>query len=288
MKTTIKSILGYLLPYAIYTKLFAYDFKALVRFFSNVNYFRSNKKFKDIHRGERCFILCNGPSINQQDLKFLKDEIAISVSSGYLYKDYDEIAPIYHCLPQLTYTDKLTQDVLLDWLKEMSAKLKAKIVFLSDTEKSLVESNGLFLNQQIHYLNLGKIFDEPSSTITDISGICPKVVSVPIMALLMAQYMGFKRIYLLGTEHDSFMSMKYEYAFQPTVLKGTDPAVTAEGKIKGEIYSTLKSNTLLWEQYRYMKKIALANGIEIINLTEGGALDEFPRAKITDINWSLV
>src|SRR5437868_13822797 len=52
---------------------------------------RSNTKYKNIHTGRRCFILCNGESVATQDLAPLKYEIVFSVSQGYLLKQYDSI-----------------------------------------------------------------------------------------------------------------------------------------------------------------------------------------------------
>lgn len=59
---------------------------------------RTNKKFHNLHKGDRCFILCTGPSINKQNLKPLKDEYCIAVSHFYLHKDYRYIKPHYHVM----------------------------------------------------------------------------------------------------------------------------------------------------------------------------------------------
>ncbi len=39
---------------------------------------------KDIHRGERCFIIGNGPSLKQTDLSRLKDEFTFGMNRFYL------------------------------------------------------------------------------------------------------------------------------------------------------------------------------------------------------------
>ena len=55
---------------------------------------KGNKSLKDIHKNERIFILCCGPSIQQQDLTLLKDEITMAVSSFYMHKDLRSYSPI--------------------------------------------------------------------------------------------------------------------------------------------------------------------------------------------------
>ena len=58
--------------------------------------FAENIKFHNIHKGQRCFILGSGPSINKQNLKPLKNEICFAMSMFYLHKDIKEINPLYH------------------------------------------------------------------------------------------------------------------------------------------------------------------------------------------------
>jgi hypothetical protein len=57
-----------------------------------------NSKFKNIHHGERCFILATGPSIKTQDLRYLQGELCIGVSQFFLHKDIKIISPKYHVL----------------------------------------------------------------------------------------------------------------------------------------------------------------------------------------------
>ena len=59
---------------------------------------KENKQYKNIHQGERCFILCTGPSIKKMDLSALKHETCIAVSLFSLHKNYAEINPDYHIM----------------------------------------------------------------------------------------------------------------------------------------------------------------------------------------------
>ena len=40
----------------------------------------SNAEFKDIHKGQRCFIVGNGPSLNDEDLSLLENEYVFTVN----------------------------------------------------------------------------------------------------------------------------------------------------------------------------------------------------------------
>ena len=45
---------------------------------------KRNKELKDRHKGGRCFIVLNGPSINNHDLSSLKDEEVFA--TNYFYR----------------------------------------------------------------------------------------------------------------------------------------------------------------------------------------------------------
>lgn len=241
-----------------------------------------NSEFRDLHRGQRCFIVCNGPSINSQDLLPLKHEVVFSVSNGYHHKDYLQIRPRYHCVPQLTY-GKITTSDAIAWFQEMHGKLGDAELFLNYTEEPLVRAHGLFPGRRIHYICLHDSFDQHGANdIVDISDTMPRVQSVPIMCLMIAMYMGFREIYLLGTEHDHFKTRRYEYFYQPTVLKEKDASVTPGGVLTISRYVEFSGLLELWKQYRRIKEIAGANSITIYNATRGGELDEFPRIDLVD------
>ncbi len=242
-----------------------------------------NSDLKDRHRGSRIFILCNGPSVKKQNIRPLKDELVISVSSGYLHPDYAEIAPAYHCVPQITYGLTTRQDAIA-WFREMHGRLGNATLFLSDTEEPLVREEGLFHGRDVRYVRLEGFFsDLPLGAIPDVTAAIPGVQSVPILALMLAMYMGGDQLYLLGTDHDHFRTGEYKYFYEPTVLKGKDPSVDDKGKLRGGWFVEFSALAVLWSQYRSLKQIAIANGIEIFNATHGGELDEFPRVELKQV-----
>ena len=283
MKKFIKTWILPLLPYGLWKFIGLYNINSLFRYLSNFQFISKNKALKNRHDEDaRCFIVCNGPSINEQNLIPLKDEIVFSVSSGHLYENFSKISPRYHCVPQITY-QLMTEGDVKAWFKEMDAALGKAEIFLSDTERCLVDEQGLFQNRSVYYLNLGRQFKENEESIVNLQGIVPRGASVSIMCLMIAMYMGFKKIYLLGVEHNSFQTNTYAYAFQPTILKDKDISVDKNSNLRGPLYDTLKSSVILWEQYRALKVIAKKNGVEIFNATKGGALDEFERVDLESL-----
>ncbi|MGO4133795.1 hypothetical protein ACEQ6A_04430 [Rhizobium brockwellii] len=237
----------------------------------------ANRQLAGLHAGQRCFILGNGPSVRDLDLSLLEGENVITVSNGYLHSDFDKFRSRYHCVPQITYGLMNSEDVIR-WFEEMHSYLGAAELFLSSTEAELVRKQNLFAGRTVRYLVLGDSFDDRlSEEIVDISRPVPRVESVPVMALMIAMYLGFKEIILLGVDHDHFLSSSYQYAFDLKVQKGKDITANADGTLQTNRHDDFQSLARLWRQYRAISNISKANGIRIFNSTPGGALDEFDR-----------
>ncbi|GAH32608.1 unnamed protein product, partial [marine sediment metagenome] len=49
---------------------------------------RRIEDLKDIHRGERCFVIATGPSLLKTDFSLIKDEILFGVNT--FYRGFDE------------------------------------------------------------------------------------------------------------------------------------------------------------------------------------------------------
>jgi hypothetical protein len=242
--------------------------------FSKRKILNKNRSIKDIHKDERCFILCNGPSVNIQNLLLLKDEIVISVSSGYLHDKYSEIKPRYHVIPNITF-GKFTHEHAIAWFREMDQHLLSDILFLGTEQYSMVKKSGLLASKNIHYIGMYGDFND-NFCIPRIDTFISGVQSVPILAIMIAMYMGFNKIYLLGTDHDWFIKKNYSYAFAPTIAVGTDPGVKPNGNMPELLLADeLPIAAVLWNQYRALHRIAEANNIKIYNASAGGALDEF-------------
>ena len=244
---------------------------------------RANSRYRDSYRGQRCFIVGNGPSLQTQNLMLLKGETVFSVSSGYHHKDYAIYRPRFHCVPQITYTEKFTREVARNWFREMHEKTGDAELFLSQHEEPLVRENNLFPGRVVNYLCMHGEFSENSTPTLDLTRVVPAVCSVPVMCLMIALYMGFKNIYLLGVEHDSFRTRKYTYFYEPTVLAGKTGSVTNDGTITDDVCDELYTYYRLFSQYRAINRIARGRGVGVYNATAGGALEEFERVSFESL-----
>jgi hypothetical protein len=180
-----------------------------------------NIELKDIHKGKRCFILGSGPSIEKEDLKVLKNEIVFALNNFYVHEDFAEIMSgdvekYYMTAP--THPPQ-TEDEWKRWFEDMEKHMPkdTKMLFglnsYGGNIKYIFEKYGIFKGHKIHWyfagvnLTKGYIFDEKD---VDFSNPIWSASTVSTYALLLAAYMGFKEIYLLGVDHNYICLQKEE------------------------------------------------------------------------------
>lgn len=235
---------------------------------------KKNLALRNIHNGERCFILATGPSIKHQDLKLLRGETCIAVSNFFVHPDYAIIDPKYYCIAP--YHPPITEDAWQKWMDEIEKGTRDAKMFFGITDINRNEARGRFKNRDLFYLCFGGLWDRKLPHNVEISRTIPRPQSVTIMALYIALYMGFKEIYLLGCDHDWLLHINDSRHFYPEkshamVKSGYDEWFQEDLEEQFQAYITL------WRQYKGIREIANRNGAQIFNATEGGLLDIFPR-----------
>jgi hypothetical protein len=242
----------------------------------------TNIAYKNIHQGQRCFIVCSGPSVKKQNLLPLKNEITFFVSTGFLHPDYSAIQPDYHCTPGIMPTPKLPREKFVEWFKLMDSNIGNTQLFLSAADANFIKQNDLFSARRVSYLNMGLNCNSDRKKIYDITKKIPGIQSVPIMAIMIAMYMGCREIYLLGVELDEIWREEYKHFYDNEIMRN-DIAVNEDGKSITPLIEMFKINYNLWQQFDNLRRIAEANNVEILNATQGGALDIYKRVKYEDL-----
>ncbi len=242
-----------------------------------------NERFRDCHKDRRrCFILATGPSIRTQDLRVLKGETCIAVSNFCVHPQYDLIRPEYYCIPKLSFPPT-TVESAVQWFTDITAKMGEAKMFLAIGDRELVRANGLFPGKAVHYLGFGKSWDRVGVQGIDLTRPLPKVQSVPVMALQVAIFMGFKEIYLLGCDHDHLLNYGNSRHFYEekdhAIVRGADKSHTEWGDFEDEV----RRYSVLWSQYRALRAWADPRGIRIYNATPGGLLVTFDRVRFESL-----
>ncbi|MDE6981519.1 MAG: DUF115 domain-containing protein [Lachnospiraceae bacterium] len=234
---------------------------------------------KDKHKGERCFVIGNGPSLTVKDLDLLKDEVTFAVNR--IFKLFDETVwrPTYYfCIDYLLYG--------LDY-KEIN-NVEAKLRFIP-IQRALaagaVFDEITYYNREINCVTIkegeivrGKEFEFSD----DFEKVAYGGQTVLYDTLQIAAYMGFSEIYLIGVDCD----FKQEVLEDGTVIEnnskkehfnekydeGFDKAVA----VVAPVYALIAA-------FQKAKEKCEEKGIVIKNATRGGKLEVFERVSLEDV-----
>lgn len=143
---------------------------------------RRLQAFHNIHRGQRCFIIGNGPSLQHTDLSLLASEITFGMNRFYLK------------FPELDFEPTYYVAVNLHVLEQFSAALAQLSMpcFVPWYAYPFIKTS-----PQMHFLD----FHEGLDFATDIRAGLWTGVTVTYVALQLAYYMGFQEVYLIGVDH---------------------------------------------------------------------------------------
>jgi len=141
------------------------------------------KSFKDIHKGKRCFIIANGPSLNKTDLKLLENEIKIGMNRIYLLEKKQGFLPDY-----LVVTDVKIQ--LKQFVDEYEA-VQIKHFYNWNARNLFSRKENRYYFKESFKVNFKN----------DFSKIIGTGKSVTFTCLQLAYYMGFTEVYLIGKDH---------------------------------------------------------------------------------------
>lgn len=88
-------------------------------FFRSHGMFHNNnslrlERLKDSHKGERCFLIGNGPSLTGEDLHLLKDEYTFGTNMVYKIFDKTDWRPSFHCVSDTIYATSLASNFSKD------------------------------------------------------------------------------------------------------------------------------------------------------------------------------
>ena len=229
------------------------------------------KSLKGIHKGERCFVIGNGPSLTVSDLDLIKDETSFACNMIYSMFDKTEWRPAYYMA-----VDQIILMEAVDKIKE----LKGFDKFISYRGRKYFGDE----DSDLHYIVLYNKYqvraeDTVSYVSEDVSKNFSWAASVIFNQMELAMYMGFNEIYLLGTDNNYPIQIdKYgKKVIDNTVKSHFDGGGSTEKNRHFIHVDAMNSN------YEVFKKYAETHGIKIYNATRGGKLEVFERVRLEDI-----
>lgn len=223
-----------------------------------------NVAFSNIHSGERCFILGTGPSLNDlsgDQVERLRSEIIFGVNSLYKSDVVSGLSPKYYAL-----VDNLYWDVSSSVFKEIGDRYKVNPpIFLTDPRAKKIIDN-LQLDQETIYIYAKKYptYKMSSEITTNIFG----AMNVISYSILVAIYMGFREIYLLGCDYNAFCGLGRGHCYDDK---------EEMGPVSYDLAFYLKYYHITTEFHYLIAKLAAEKEVKIVNLTRVSLLDAYPR-----------
>ena len=211
---------------------------------------------RDKHRGQRCFIIGNGPSLKQTDLSRLKGEFTLGQNRIYL------------AFPEMGFQTSYflsVNDLVVEQFAHEIADLSMPRFVSWRARKWLKPQENLYF---IHTTYTGEKFA------TDIRGRVWEGGTVTYTSMQVAYYLGFEQVILVGVDHN--------YVTQGTpnatvVSEGDDPNHFHPGYF-GKGYRWQLPDIAQWEEaYRLARRTYEAAGRSVIDATIGGKLRVFER-----------
>ena len=213
------------------------------------------KKFKEIHKGKRCFIIGNGPSLRIEDLNKIDQNGDISFGMNRIFLLYDKTdwRPDYFVVDDFNaYRDNVA----------IYQKMDNDDMFVREFY-SLAGYPNLRNAQRYHSTFEDLRYKRPGFS-DDISRNVYWGSTVAYSAMQIAAYMGFREIYLLG------MDFNYEGR---KVNRNIHFSEEYERTVRYEVNYKREQSLA----YQSAELFSRNNGFRIYNATRGGALEIFER-----------
>ena len=227
------------------------------------------RQFKDIHKGQRCFIVATGPSLTIEDVNKLKNEICWSMNSGFKLIDRADFQPSYYVIGDGTVYQRIKDEFVVKKMppifyneKDIKWDIKGYITYPLPISVSFIASEW----QRNHLPNF--FFKKRISN--DIEKCIYMGDTVVNIILQICFYMGFKEIYLIGTDCNYFGNDKHSsiVGYKDDNKLHQSPDIIYNGMIS---------------DYKCAKKEAEKRGIKIYNATRGGMLEVFDRVDLDTV-----
>ena len=213
-------------------------------------------KFHNLHIGEDCFIIGNGPSLNKMDLTPLKNHHTFGLNKIYLMFNKVDLNLSYHVsVNPLVIEQSAAEFEKLFCPSFLSFRAANHIIRPLDHIYFIFTSAGPYLFQDNAILRMHEGY------------------TVTYVALQLAYFMGFKRVFLIGVDHNFSASGKPN---EKQLYAGSDQNHFDPHYFENQQWQLpdLEASELF---YRIAKFFFTRNGRQLFDATVDGKLQIFPK-----------
>lgn len=248
---------------------------------------KNNADFKDKYKGQRCFLLGSAPSIKFEDLTCLKNEIVFALNNFYVHPDFKVIMSEFK--PKFYVTAPIhspqTEEEWRVWFTDMESHMPAntQIFFglnsYQGNIKYILEKYELFKKHNINwYYTSGGFGNYLKTPHIQIDRMVWSASTVSTYALMIAIYMGFSEIYLLGIDHN-YICIKNEQDYR--FYKSSPHQKDEHKKTNFNNLEILRGSARVLEEKQWIYKYC--SEVNIYNCSISSLIDMFPKVDFNKI-----
>ena len=239
--------------------------------FEKTEYGKEIARFKGAHKGEKCFVLGNGPSLSPKDLETLEKNGIPTFAANRIFNIFDKTdwRPTYYVCEDI--------DVIRD-IKDKVAAVECKTRFMPINlkwyENYDIPGTTYFL------MDYKSSYPDNYGFNMDLEHSIRCRATVTVTAIQLAIYMGFKEIYLLGVDN-SFSKMIDKHGnliVDKSINDHFDNNYSEGVEDKGFRIDTVT------EAYIDIESLSdKLNSFRVYNATRGGRLEVFERVNFDEL-----
>ena len=223
---------------------------------------QKNARLRDLRRHDTCFVVGNGPSLNQTDLSLLEGRDVITVNAMVNTPLFAQLRPRVH----------LVQDrAVLAELAPLLARLARRpgspafLLHRSGLHAVGLAPNAFYLYGTLSPCSAGSIRADLTRPATGFINVLPQ-------AALCAMYMGYRTVALVGNDFSFFARQKQTHFYEEAGRARTVP-----------LYPDQQGCAIASPQNRWLYAWAGQQGVRLVNATPASLLDELPRLPLESL-----
>lgn len=254
---------------------------------------KKNLIFKNKHKGQRCFIIGNGPSVNDVDFSKLSDEITFTVNQMSRRKDFENLKTNYHMWSDERFFDideSNQEDMeLIQTMEAVKREETSPIVFYKLSAYNMIKKFNLDKKLNIYYFSEIGFNNITKCYKVNFCKRIPSFATVVHYLILLAIYMGFKEIYLLGCDCTGIINTvqskiksksKMEYAYK--VSENERKRMERTNSVFS-IQDELRWYAEIFDCYEVLNNYCRNNKVKLYNATKNSLIECVEKVDLNDI-----
>ena len=219
---------------------------------------KRNIQLKSKKTTDKCFVLGLGPSLSSINIEKLNGD-TIVVNEFYNFQGAKELSPTFYCMIDNAYAEDQEYKIMraLEMFPNSQFLLNYKL-------KSNIQKKKI-LNDRIYYSLSIKGFFNDRNTI-DLTKNSPIALNVVCQAIILALYLDYKEIVLLGCDFNSYSLTQDIHCYE-------EENNNRQIGLAFELFCY----SLVSEIHNKLSKYANKNSIKIINATPGSLIDSYEK-----------